>query len=139
MDMDRCSDYSSSTIGELIGQMAIEMEKKSDECQSLRVELTKKNSQLDQMSRRVDALEEECRSFRRDLSCAQEERTKIAEILGLKGTSDSDARVPQGTSSAYLQVPTSRSDAARPATEVDLMEYAKATLERMRQLNRTAE
>lgn len=137
--MDRYRDYSSSTIGELIGQMAVEMEKKSDECQSLRVELTKKNSQLDQMSKRVDALEEECRSFRRDLSCAQEERAKIAEILGLRGTSDSDARVPQETSSSYVQVPVPHSEVARPAVETDLMEYAKATLERMRQLNRTAE
>lgn len=137
--MDRYSDCSPSAIGKLIGQMAIEMEKKADECKALRSELAKKDSQLVKMSRRVEALEEECRSFRQDLACAQEERTKIASILGLEDSGGAAVRMLQETMPAHARPPMSRTDGARPAAEADLVEYAAATLERMRRLNGMAE
>lgn len=136
VSMDRYSDCSPSTIGKFIGQMAIEMEKKADECKALQSELAKKDSQLVKMSRRIEALEEECRSFRQDLVCAQEERTKIASILGLEDSGGAAVRMPREMVPAHAQAPMSRTDGGRPAAEADLAEYAAATLERMRRLNR---
>ncbi len=123
---------------ELIDQMALEMEKKAEECEALRSELARVNSLLREAEGDVVTLRQECGAAKRNLAAAQEERARIVSILGLD---DLDATA---SASVSKYVPESTRPQAvtdscgvRAETDSSLSEYASATLERMRELNRT--
>ncbi len=133
----------SSTIRDLISQMALEMEKKAKECQSLREEIAKKDSEINRASERIRTLEarcrrsaDECMAAKRDLDAAQEEREKIAVILGYKDNKASTVRLSLKSIPDPSVEPSDTYRPGRHADETsDLSGFAKATLDRMREYN----
>lgn len=150
-------DYTSSTIRDLIGQMEREMEKKAEECASLRKEIAKKDFMLEQAATRIAVLEDQCKksqdefaAAQRDLDLARKERAKIASILGFD-----DAEIEAARSSLKTSVPdpavaatptpaplpeiepSSYAAAASSKESGDLYGFVSAALDRMRGLNST--
>ncbi len=136
--MDGYYDNASSNIRDLIGQMAMEMEKKAEECKGLRSELAKKDQLLQQAENTISMLQQECRAAKRDLAAAEEERAKIASILGFGDSEVNIDRSMPKHASKPTYVP---SDAPPYAVQLEfdssLSGYASAALERIRELNRT--
>lgn len=143
----------SMTTRELIDQMAMEMEKKAKECEALRRELAKKDSLLKEAEQNTAVLRQECREARSGLAAAQEEKSRIAQILGLdcQGASGAHFAAECTDEPAYrsgVADPAGRHAASEPAErqaatdsrnveDPGLTDYASAVLERMRELNRT--
>lgn len=127
----------SSGIRDLISQMMVEMENIAEECKKLRSELSKKDLLLKQAEDNVLMLQRECRAARQDLAAAQEDKAKIASILGFEGKGTDAFPVREDTSRVEAYAPVSSpSGQAQADADLDLSDYASAALERMRELNR---
>lgn len=133
----------SSTVRDLISQMAVEMEKKANECQALREEIARKDRDLEQALSQVKTLEnrlrrssDECAAAMRNLGAAQEDREKIAGILGYKNDKNSMARQSLKSIPDPSVDPSCVYSGIGHSNEVsDLSGFAQATLDRMRGYN----